>query len=126
MVKNKVAPPFREAEFDIIFGEGISMVGDVLDLAAANDIIIKSGAWYAYNGNKIGQGRENAKQYLRDNPSVFDEVVKKVRVHYGFDQDSDSAEAKENAIPKAEGADIAKTADQTDVIPRKTSKKSVE
>ena len=70
IVKNKVAPPFREAEFDIMFGQGISTEGDILDLAAENNIINKSGAWYAYDGNKIGQGRENAKQYLKDNPQI--------------------------------------------------------
>lgn len=79
VVKNKVAPPFREAEFDIMFGEGISTEGDILDLAAENNIINKSGAWYAYEGNKIGQGRENAKQYLKDNPQVCAEVERKVR-----------------------------------------------
>lgn len=84
VVKNKIAPPFKEAEFDIIFGEGISAVGDVLDLAADVGIINKSGAWYAYEGNKIGQGRENTKQYLKDNPAVFDEVSRKVRTHYGL------------------------------------------
>ncbi|MBE5867631.1 MAG: recombinase RecA [Lachnospiraceae bacterium] len=84
VVKNKVAPPFKEAEFDIMFGEGISGVGDILDLAAETGIINKSGAWYAYQGNKIGQGRENAKQYLRDNQAVCDEVEAKVRQHYGL------------------------------------------
>lgn len=79
VVKNKIAPPFKEAEFDIMFGEGISGVGDILDLAAENSIISKSGAWYAYDGNKIGQGRENAKQYLRDNPAICEEVERKVR-----------------------------------------------
>jgi len=87
IVKNKIAPPFKEAEFDIMFGEGISMVGDILDLAANCDVINKSGAWYAYNGDKIGQGRENAKQYLKDHPEMCDEVVKKVRVHYGLEED---------------------------------------
>ena len=85
VVKNKIAPPFKEAEFDIMFGEGISMVGDILDLAAELDIIVKSGAWFAYEGNKIGQGRENAKQYLKDNPQICDEIAAKVRAHYGFD-----------------------------------------
>lgn len=79
VVKNKVAPPFREAEFDIMFGEGISTEGDILDLAAENNIINKSGAWYAYENNKIGQGRENAKQYLKDNPQICAEVERKVR-----------------------------------------------
>ena len=74
VVKNKVAPPFKEAEFDIMFGKGISREGDILDLAADLDIIVKSGAWYAYEGNKIGQGRENAKQFLRDNPDTWKAV----------------------------------------------------
>ena len=85
VVKNKIAPPFKEAEFDIMFGEGISVVGDILDLAADNNIINKSGAWYAYEGNKIGQGRENAKQYLKDNPAVCAEVERKVRELFNLD-----------------------------------------
>ncbi len=84
VVKNKIAPPFKEAEFDIMFGQGISREGDILDLAANNNIVNKSGAWYAYNGNKIGQGRENAKQYLREHPDIMDEVEKKVREKYGL------------------------------------------
>ncbi len=79
IVKNKVAPPFQEAEFDIMFGKGISREGDVLDLAAANNIIVKSGAWYSYKGDRIGQGRENAKNYLADNPEIFEEVEQAVR-----------------------------------------------
>ncbi len=86
VVKNKIAPPFKEAEFDIMFGEGISRVGDILDLAVGLDIVVKSGAWYAYEGNKIGQGRENAKQYLKDNPEICQAVSDKVRAHYGFDK----------------------------------------
>ena len=78
VVKNKVAPPFKEAEFDIMFGEGISKVGDILDLAAENNIVNKSGAWYAYEGNKIGQGRENAKNYLKENPAICEEIETKV------------------------------------------------
>ncbi len=84
VVKNKIAPPFKEAEFDIMFGQGISTVGDILDLAANCGVIIKSGAWYAYNDAKIGQGRENAKQYLRDNRQICEEVEMKVREHYGL------------------------------------------
>ncbi len=84
VVKNKIAPPFKEAEFDIMFGEGISVEGDILDLAASQNIIVKSGAWYAYEGSKIGQGRENAKQYLKDNPEVCKEVENKVRAHFGL------------------------------------------
>lgn len=79
VVKNKIAPPFREAEFDIMFNEGISRSGDVLDLAVSREIVEKSGAWFAYGGNKIGQGREAAKTYLKENPKVMDEIAKKVR-----------------------------------------------
>ena len=85
IVKNKIAPPFKEAEFDIMFGKGISYVGDVLDLAAKVDIVNKSGAWYNYGGNKIGQGRENAKNYLLAHPELLAEIDRKVREHYGLD-----------------------------------------
>jgi len=84
VVKNKVAPPFKEAEFDIMFGKGISKEGDVLDLATDCGIIVKSGAWYSYNDNKIGQGRENAKQYLVDNPDIFEEIYQKIRDKYNL------------------------------------------
>ena len=84
VVKNKIAPPFKEAEFDIMFGEGISVVGDILDLAANINVVNKSGAWYAYEGNKIGQGRENAKSYLKDHPDICEEIEEKVREHYGL------------------------------------------
>ena len=82
VVKNKIAPPFKEAEFDIMFGKGISREGDVLDLASDSGIVNKSGAWYAYNDAKIGQGRENAKQFLMDNPEIFQEIEVKVREKY--------------------------------------------
>lgn len=95
VVKNKIAPPFKEAEFDIMFGEGISSVGDILDLAADNNIINKSGAWYAYEGNKIGQGRENAKQYLKDNPAVCAEVERKVRELFNLEVDETEAGVKD-------------------------------
>lgn len=84
IVKNKIAPPFKEAEFDIMFGKGISKEGDILDLAASVDIVNKSGAWYAYNGDKIGQGRENAKTYLSTHPEVMDEIEAKVRAHFNL------------------------------------------
>lgn len=84
VVKNKIAPPFKEAEFDIMFGQGISREGDVLDLAANENIVIKSGAWYAYNDAKIGQGRENAKTFLKENPEIFAEIEKKVRERYNI------------------------------------------
>lgn len=92
VVKNKIAPPFKEAEFDIMFGEGISKVGDILDLAAENGIVVKSGAWYAYEGNKIGQGRENAKQFLKDNPVICTEIETKIRDL--FDLDSSVADSE--------------------------------
>lgn len=96
VVKNKIAPPFKEAEFDIMFGQGISREGDILDLAVNENIIQKSGAWFAYNEAKIGQGRENAKQYLRDNPNVMAEVEQKVRAHFGIGDapDADAAPAE--------------------------------
>ena len=102
VVKNKIAPPFKEAEFDIMFGEGISKVGDILDLAAENGIINKSGAWYAYEGNKIGQGRENAKNYLKENPAICEEVEKKVRVNFGLEEGvEDSAKESEKETGKS-------------------------
>lgn len=94
VVKNKIAPPFKEAEFDIMFGEGISRVGDILDIAANIDVVNKSGAWYAYEGNKIGQGRENAKQYLKDNPAVCEEIEQKVRKHFSLTKEETAAEPK--------------------------------
>ncbi len=94
IVKNKVAPPFKEAEFDIMFGKGISKEGDILDLAADCGIIVKSGAWYAYNGDKIGQGRENAKTYLRDNPLVCEEVEAKVREKFQLDGTAEETDAE--------------------------------
>lgn len=102
VVKNKIAPPFKEAEFDIMFGEGISVVGDILDLAAENNIVNKSGAWYAYEGNKIGQGRENAKQYLRDNPATCTEIERKVRELFNLETDvtDDTKPASETATKK--------------------------
>ena len=108
VVKNKIAPPFKEAEFDIMFGEGISVVGDILDLAASNNIVNKSGAWYAYEGNKIGQGRENAKQYLRDNPAVCAEVERKVRELFNLDAD----QQKDTDQPVQDSQSTEKKADK--------------
>ena len=82
VVKNKVAPPFREAEFDIMYGEGISKIGNIFDMAVNLDIIEKSGSWFGYNGNRIGQGRENVKRYLKENPEILAEVEKKVRDNF--------------------------------------------
>ncbi len=84
VVKNKMAPPFKEAEFDIIYGEGVSKVGDLLDLATAQDIVEKSGAWYSYNGERIGQGRENSKLFLKEHPELCDDIERKVRLGYGL------------------------------------------
>jgi recombination protein RecA len=78
VVKNKVAPPFKEVEFDLIYGEGISREGDVLDLATEKNIVEKSGTWYAYEGQRIGQGRENAKQFLKENPKVLEKMEKEI------------------------------------------------
>ena len=103
VVKNKIAPPFKEAEFDIMFGEGISKEGDILDLAAEIGVVNKSGAWYAYDGNKIGQGRENAKQYLKDNPEVCAVIEAKVREHYGIEADvaADDSSTKKSSSKKS-------------------------
>ncbi len=101
VVKNKIAPPFKEAEFDIMFGKGISREGDILDLAANNNVVNKSGAWYAYEGEKIGQGRENAKLYLAEHPEVMQEIEQKVREQYGLAEASE-APADEAAPQDAE------------------------
>ena len=97
VVKNKIAPPFREAEFDIMFGKGISREGDILDLAAKENIVEKSGAWYAYEGSKIGQGRENAKNFLAANPEICLEIENKVRTKYGLSEDTMMPEASKEA-----------------------------
>ena len=89
IVKNKIAPPFKEAEFDIMFGKGISKEGDILDLAVSCNLVSKSGAWFAYNGDKIGQGRENAKTYLREHPEVMEELETKIREHYNIGADTE-------------------------------------
>ena len=102
VVKNKVAPPFKEAEFDIMFGKGISKDGDILDLAVLHDIINKAGAWYSYNGEKIGQGRENAKLFLREHPEIRDEIEKKVRVQYHLDPADETAESAAQAADTEE------------------------
>ncbi|MBD3266573.1 recombinase RecA [bacterium] len=115
VVKNKMAPPFREAEFDIIFGEGISRAGELLDLGASENIVDKSGAWYMYNGEKLGQGRENAKRTLLDNPAMFEEISQKIRIAYGMDEDT---------APQAEPANTEKpTKEKSDDKNGKNSKK---
>ena len=97
VVKNKIAPPFKQCEFDIMFGEGISKAGDVLDLATEEDIVEKSGAWFAYKGQKIGQGRENAKEYLKQNPAVMAEIEEQVREKNGLPEDPFAEEAAKAA-----------------------------
>ena len=105
VVKNKIAPPFKEAEFDIMFGKGISKEGDIIDLAANANIVEKSGSWYAYKGAKIGQGRENAKQYLAQNPMICEEIENQVRELHGL-------EAQHVAVDTAtEGAGVAAPAE---------------
>ena len=103
VVKNKIAPPFKEAEFDIVFGQGISREGDILDLAANTNVVNKSGAWYAYNGEKIGQGRENAKKFLKENPEICQEIEAKVRAYYHLA--GETAETEEHAVTEPAGAD---------------------
>ena len=102
VVKNKIAPPFKEAEFDIMFGRGISREGDILDLGVNLGIVQKSGAWFAYNDSKIGQGRENAKNFLAENPQVMEEIEQKVREHYGLAEASESADVPETMAPGEE------------------------
>lgn len=96
IVKNKVAPPFRQAQVDIMYGEGISREGEVLDIGSEVDIIQKSGAWYSYNGDRLGQGRENAKEFLKENRELFEEIRRKIRAHYGL------AEQNEETAPPGE------------------------
>ena len=102
VVKNKVAPPFKQAEFDIMFGTGISREGDILDLASECGFVSKSGAWYAYEGNKIGQGRENTKAYLKEHPELMDELERKVRIYYhllpGEEEDASGETPDDNAV----------------------------
>lgn len=108
VVKNKVAPPFKEAEFDIMFGKGISREGDILDLAANTGIVNKSGAWYSYNDAKIGQGRENTKNYFRENPEIMEEIEHKVRAHFGLEaegNDENVGGQRSDSVKK--GSDVA-------------------
>ena len=94
VVKNKLAPPFREAEFDIMYGEGISKAGELIDLGAASDIVQKSGAWYSFDGERIGQGRENVKTFLREHPELMNEIERRVLHHHGV--------AQRNVAPQAD------------------------
>ena len=117
VVKNKIAPPFREAEFDIMYNEGISRSGDVLDMAAARDIVEKSGAWYAYNNEKVGQGREASKTYLQEHPEIMEEIAKKVLEHDKPKPVIEKAPAAAATNPTA-----AKDADKSVLKPAKTLK----
>ncbi len=99
VVKNKIAPPFKEAEFDIMFGKGISKEGDILDLAVKCDLVGKSGAWFSYNGEKIGQGRENAKIYLSEHPQLMEELEQKIRKHYHLNGAEEAEETKPEKKP---------------------------
>ncbi len=103
VVKNKVAPPFKTAEVDIMYGEGITREGELIDIASELDIIQKSGAWYSYNEERLGQGRENAKQFIKENPDLYVEIRDKVRAHYGLDNPVAVTEAEaENAVAQEE------------------------
>jgi recombination protein RecA len=93
IVKNKLAPPFREAEFDVMYGEGISKEGDLLDQAVEKRIVEKSGTWFAYGGDRLGQGRENAKQFLKDNPQIFRQIEERVRKELGLVRETEAATA---------------------------------
>ncbi len=108
VVKNKVAPPFKEAEFDIIYGEGISREGGVLDVAVLNNIIVKSGSWFSYNDNRIGQGRENAKLFLRNNPAILDEIETKIRSIYFSDKSAAQEDIPEIIIDDIDDDDSDK------------------
>ena len=99
VVKNKIAPPFKEAEFDIIYGKGISKLGDIIDLAANDNIIVKSGSWFSYNGDKIGQGRDNTKQFLAEHPEIAEEIEKKVRDKYVI-KPEDVGEEEDEELPE--------------------------
>ena len=101
IVKNKIAPPFKEAEFDIMFGKGISQEGDILDLAVNCNLVSKSGSWFAYNGDKIGQGRENAKIYLSEHPEIMEELEKKIRIHYHIGEEPEETTEGKPASAKS-------------------------
>lgn len=121
IVKNKVAPPFKTAEFDIMYGKGISHEGDVLDIAVDLDIVQKGGAWYSYNGERIGQGRENVKNYLAENPAICYDIENKVREHYGLDpvavpnfeeNKTETEDSKADSEEKAEAAAESASAEE--------------
>ncbi len=126
IVKNKIAPPFKEAEFDIMFGKGVSKSGDILDLASGIDVVKKSGSWYAYEGEKIGQGRENAKSYLESHPEMMDEIQQKVRAHYHLGEEYREKESADDLklTAKADAKSADKSSDKADAQNGKTADKT--
>lgn len=106
VVKNKVAPPFKQAEVDIMYGKGISKEGEILDVGAELDVVQKSGAWYSYNGERLGQGRENAKQFMKENPDMMEEIHTAIREHYELDADPSDANEEESQEQGQERLDI--------------------
>ncbi|HZK46601.1 MAG TPA: recombinase RecA [Atopostipes sp.] len=112
VVKNKVAPPFKEAMVDIVFGQGISQIGELVDMGSEKDIIDKAGSWYSYGEDRIGQGRENAKRYLADNPDIFEEVDKRVRAAYGIGEPLEEDNKAGIAVEKAKKAEAVKADDK--------------
>jgi len=114
IVKNKVAPPFKKAEFDIMYGKGISRSGDILDCAVDADIVKKAGSWYSYNGERIGQGRENVKKYLEDHTELMDEIQQKLMEQLNKPEEEQNAEQKEAQNPDGPQASPAETGDAAD------------
>ena len=102
VVKNKVAPPFRTAEVDIMYGEGISQVGEIIDIGAELDIVEKSGSWYSYKGERLGQGRENAKQFIKENPDIRLDIQQQIRDHYSLDGEKAETEKKSKDVEQDE------------------------
>ena len=123
VVKNKVAPPFKVAEVDMMYGKGISQSGELLDMAADKDIVAKAGSWYSYNDERIGQGRENAKAYLEDHPDIYDEVQQKVRQAYGIDEES-IAEREDPEKVKSKKAKEAESTEKEVSEKKETDNKS--
>ena len=105
IVKNKVAPPFKQAEFDIIYGEGISKVGELIDLGVKLEIVEKSGSWYSYNSQRVGQGKENTRKFLLEHPEMADEIEHKIRAHYGLAGDVQDETSKSKAKAPAKEAE---------------------
>ena len=120
VVKNKVAPPFKQVEFDIMYGEGISKVGELIDLGVKAGIVEKSGAWFSYDGQRVGQGRENAKTFLKDNPEMADQIERAIRQNAGLIVDKLLVTPDDDADPDA----VVETAEFDDVVEESTSSKA--